>query len=78
MPAGSNIVGWIGLQCDSDRSLLAGDRFLEERIREVEGKRAIRKFVNMDSDSKNLITLGEGKFGQVTLVLPFIEKCLLC
>ena len=33
--------------------------------------------VNMDSDSKNLITLGEGKFGKVTLVLPFIEKCLL-
>ena len=33
--------------------------------------------VNMDSDSKNVITLGEGKFGKVTLVLPFIEKCLL-
>ena len=33
--------------------------------------------VNMDSDSKNLITLWEGKFGKVTLDLPFIEKCLL-
>ena len=33
--------------------------------------------VNMDSDSKSLITPGEGKFGKVTLVLPFIEKCLL-
>ena len=33
--------------------------------------------VNMDSDSKNLITLGKGKFGKVTLVLPFIAKCLL-
>ena len=33
--------------------------------------------VNMDSDSKNLITLGEGTFGKVTLILPFIEKCLL-
>ena len=31
--------------------------------------------VNIDSDSKNLITLAEGKFGKVTLVLPFIEKC---
>ena len=28
--------------------------------------------VNMDSDSKNLITLWEGKFGKVTLDLPFI------
>ena len=35
------------------------------------------KHVNMDSDSKNLITLGKGKFGKVTLVLPFITKCLL-
>ena len=33
--------------------------------------------VNMDSDSKNLITLWEGKIGKVTLDLPFIEKCLL-
>ena len=33
--------------------------------------------VNMESDSKNLITLWEGKFGKVTLDLPFIEKCLL-
>ena len=33
--------------------------------------------VNMDSDSKNLITLGKGNFGKVTLVLPFIAKCLL-
>ena len=33
--------------------------------------------VNMDSDSKNLITLGKGKFGKVTLVLSFIAKCLL-
>ena len=35
------------------------------------------KHVNMDSDSKNLITLGKGKFGKVTMVLPFIAKCLL-
>ena len=33
--------------------------------------------VNMDSDSKNSITLGEGKFGKVTPDLPFMEKCLL-
>ena len=33
--------------------------------------------VNMDSDSKSLITLWEGKIGKVTLDLPFIEKCLL-
>ena len=33
--------------------------------------------VNMDSDSKNLITLVKGKFGKVTRVLPFIAKCLL-
>ena len=31
--------------------------------------------VNMDSDSKNVITIGEGKLGKFTLVLPFIEKC---
>ena len=33
--------------------------------------------VNMDSDSKNVITIGEGKLGKFTLVLPFIEKYLL-
>ena len=56
----------------SDSAVAVTNSFLE-----IPREQKVYVNIYMDSDSKNLITLWEGKFGKVTLDLPFIEKCLL-